>query len=133
VKTFLAYGTIALGVLGAALMVNVSHGTAGAAAQASGTASASTGNAENGKRLYNKNGCFECHGIQGQGSPITGPRLGPDPVPFEAFRSYVRKPVRNMPPVTDKVLSDKDLKDIYAFLQSLPHPPPAKSIPILQY
>jgi hypothetical protein len=36
-----------------------------------------------------------------------------------------------MPPYTAKVLSDKDLADIYAFLQSLQQPPTAKDIPLL--
>jgi hypothetical protein len=37
-----------------------------------------------------------------------------------------------MPPFTAKVTSDADLADIYAFLQSLPHPPKADSIPALK-
>ena len=36
-----------------------------------------------------------------------------------------------MPPYTSKVVSDSELADIYAFLQSLPQPPAAKSIPLL--
>jgi len=36
-----------------------------------------------------------------------------------------------MPPYTAKVLSDKDLADIYAFLQSVAKPPDTKSIPLL--
>jgi len=40
--------------------------------------------------------------------------------------SYVRKPTREMPPYTDKVVSDQELADIYAFLQSRPRPPAAK-------
>ena len=36
-----------------------------------------------------------------------------------------------MPPYTPKVVSDKELKDIYDYLQSQPQPPPAKSVPIL--
>jgi cytochrome c1 len=36
-----------------------------------------------------------------------------------------------MPPYTSKITSDAELADIYAFLQSLPHPPDAKNIPLL--
>jgi hypothetical protein len=36
-----------------------------------------------------------------------------------------------MPPYTAKVVSDQDLADIYAFLQSLPRPPDPKSIRLL--
>jgi mono/diheme cytochrome c family protein len=36
-----------------------------------------------------------------------------------------------MPPYTTKVVSDQDLADIYTYLKSLPPPPPASSIPLL--
>jgi mono/diheme cytochrome c family protein len=83
------------------------------------------GNAENGKQLFVKNGCYECHGREGQGSTMTGPRIAPDPLPFEVIQNYIRKPSGEMPPYTAKVLPDKDLADIYAFLQSRKEPPPA--------
>jgi mono/diheme cytochrome c family protein len=92
---------------------------------------APAGNAENGKRLFAKDGCYECHGLQAQGAQATGPRIGPDPVPFQVFTRYIRKPTGEMPPYTDKVLPDQELADIYAFLKSLPRPPAASSIPLL--
>jgi hypothetical protein len=36
-----------------------------------------------------------------------------------------------MPPYTAKVVSDKDLADIYAFLQAVKQPPAVKQIPLL--
>src|SRR5437879_4603278 len=39
---------------------------------------APSGNAEKGKRLFLKNGCYECRGTMGQGG--TGPRLAPRPL-----------------------------------------------------
>jgi cytochrome c1 len=45
---------------------------------------------------------------------------------------YVRKPLGEMPPYTAKVVSDQELADIYAFLQSRPRPPAAKSSPLLK-
>ena len=36
-----------------------------------------------------------------------------------------------MPPYSEKILSDGDLADIYAYLQSIPKPPDAASIPLL--
>src|ERR1700676_2400003 len=96
------------------------------AAQSSKPSDAQSANAENGKRLFVKDGCYECHGREGQGSSMTGPRLAPNPIPFEALVAYVRKPIREMPPYTDKVVSDQDLADIYAFLRSRPRPPAAK-------
>ena len=89
-------------------------------------------NAENGKRLFERDGCFECHGFEGQGGPLTGPRLAPDPIPIEAFTAYVRHPAGNMPPYTSKVVSDQELAEIYAFLRSVPKPPDVKEIPALK-
>jgi mono/diheme cytochrome c family protein len=102
------------------------------AAQESKPPDAPSGNAENGKKIFNKNGCYECHGREGQGSTMTGPRIAPDPVPFDVLSSYLRKPTGEMPPYTAKVISDQELADIYAFLQSRPHPPTAKASPLLK-
>ena len=93
------------------------------------TASIPAGRADVGRTLFLKTGCFQCHGAEGQGG-AAGPRLGPAAVSF-ARMSYVRKTTGEMPPYTTKVLSDRDLADIYAFLESLPKPAPASSIPLL--
>jgi len=91
---------------------------------------APAGNAENGRKIFASYGCYQCHGREAQGG-AAGPRLGPRPVPFVGFLAYVRQPAGQMPPFTKKVVSDQELADIYAFLQSLPQPPAAKSIPLL--
>ena len=90
------------------------------------------GNIQNGKKLFTSYGCFECHGHQAEGTSVGGPRLGPNAMSFPAFIKYVRQPTGQMPPFTIKVTSDADLADIYAFLQSLPQPPKADSIPALK-
>ena len=77
-----------------------------------------------------KNGCFQCHGAEAQGG-TAGPRLGPGTIAF-ARLAYVRKPTGEMPPYTTKVLTEANLTDIYAFLESLPKPLPVASIPLLQ-
>jgi mono/diheme cytochrome c family protein len=92
---------------------------------------APAGNAETGKKIFNKYGCYECHGREAQGTTMGGPRIGPNPVSFDYFVSYVRKPTREMPPYTSKVVTDQELADIYAFLQSRAQPP-AKMPPSLQ-
>jgi mono/diheme cytochrome c family protein len=130
-KTFRGTNPGALVVVAVVLMLSAVLVRVQNAAQASKPAETLSGNAENGKRIFMKYGCYECHGLQGQGSPVAGPRIGPDPVPFEVFAPYIRKPAGEMPPYTDKVVSDKELADIYAFLQLLPHPPTAKKIPLL--
>jgi mono/diheme cytochrome c family protein len=93
-------------------------------------ASANAASAENGKGLFLKVGCYQCHGTQGQGGSA-GPRLAPDPMPFETLAAFVRTSPREMPPFHVKVLSDADLADIYAYLQSIPKPPDVKSLPQL--
>jgi mono/diheme cytochrome c family protein len=90
-----------------------------------------SGNAVKGKDLYTRDGCYECHGRAGQGSILSGPRVGPEPIPFAALVSYVREPRGQMPPYTRKVMSDAELADIFAFLQTLPKPTEVKDIPLL--
>jgi len=90
------------------------------------------GNAQNGKKNFTNDGCYECHGLQGQGATQTGAaRIGPPILPLESFMSYVRHPMNQMPPYTNKALSDQDLADIYAYLKSIPLPPKGKDIPLL--
>jgi ubiquinol-cytochrome c reductase cytochrome c subunit len=96
----------------------------------SGLVQANAASAENGKALFLKVGCYECHGTQGQGA-VTGPRLAPNPLPFETLSAFVRSTSGQMPPYHVKILSDADLADIYAYLQSIPEPPDVKSLPQL--
>jgi ubiquinol-cytochrome c reductase cytochrome c subunit len=84
----------------------------------------------NGKKLFSKYGCYECHGTQGQGT-TAGARLAPKPIGLPALIAYVRHPAGQMPPYTAKVVSDAELADVRAFLASIPDPPSAKSIPLL--
>lgn len=93
------------------------------------TQASSVGNADNGKKLYLKYGCYECHGYAGQGG--AGARLTPKVLPTAALIAYVRHPAGAMPPYTSKVASDADLADIRAFLASLPAPPALKDVPLL--
>ena len=97
--------------------------------QGAATASAPAGNAQRGKALYTRVGCWECHGLDGQSG---NPKLGPPPMPFPAFTNQLRSPRSTMPPYTAKVLSDAEVADLYAFAQSLPPSPKLESIPLLQ-
>jgi ubiquinol-cytochrome c reductase cytochrome c subunit len=89
------------------------------------------GNAQNGRKIFETYGCYQCHGREAQGGLGTGPRLGPRPIAYAAFQKYLRQPTGQMPPYTAKVVSDGDAADIYAFLQSVKQPPPVKDIPLL--
>jgi ubiquinol-cytochrome c reductase cytochrome c subunit len=84
--------------------------------------SAPAGNAEAGRQLFVRKGCYQCHGREGQGAPITGPRLGPNPLALAAFVRAVRTPRAQMPPYTEKLVSDAELADIRAFLDARPRP-----------
>ena len=126
---FVVIGAIA--VAGPALILTAGQTAGQGATHGSKSAGAPTANADNGKRLFKSYGCYECHGSHGQIVSRTGPALAPDLIPFEGFAAYVRHPAGSMPPYTEKVVSEQDLADIYAFLQSASHPPAAKSIPAL--
>jgi mono/diheme cytochrome c family protein len=91
---------------------------------------APSGDAARGKALFVKNGCYQCHNYEGQGG-AAGPRIAPNPLPFQGFIGYVRAPRGDMPPYTVKVMSDQDLADVHAFLRSRPRPPAVSSVPLL--
>ncbi len=88
------------------------------------------GDAVNGKKLFLADGCYQCHGYAGQGGRA-GARIGPPVLNAAGVIRYVRRPTGQMPAFTDKVLSDQQLTDIYAYLKTFPTPTPAKDIPLL--
>jgi ubiquinol-cytochrome c reductase cytochrome c subunit len=90
----------------------------------------SVGNVEAGKRLYMRNGCYQCHGTVGQGT-VAGARIGPPPLSVQGVIRYVRRPAGQMPAFTEKVMSDRELTDVYAYLKTIPAPKPAKDVPLL--
>jgi mono/diheme cytochrome c family protein len=92
--------------------------------------SAPSGNAKHGQQLFLTVGCSECHGTAGQGG--AGPHLAtPHPLPAAVIRAYIRDPAGQMPPYAASVLSDADIADIAAYLQSIPDPPKLSAIPEL--
>ena len=92
----------------------------------------STGNAQNGKIVFETLGCNKCHGSEGEGVTGSGqsagvPRIASTSLALSAFIQLVRKPKNLMPPFGTDKASDTDLADVYAFLQTLK--PPAKQEP----
>src|SRR6266481_5857742 len=108
------------------IVASVYGGSAAFAAQA-----APQGDATKGKANFERVGCYQCHGHQGQGGR-EGPRIA-DPVPlaWPAFLAWVRTTSGDMPPYTEKVLPERELVDIYAYIQSVPKAPDHKTIPLL--
>lgn len=95
------------------------------------SAALAAGDAAKGKQNFMKYGCWQCHGTLGQGSPVSGPKLAPDPIPLEAMSSFIRNSRRTMPPYRVEVLPEADLADIHAYLSSIPKPVDYKTIPLL--
>lgn len=91
---------------------------------------APAGNTENGKKLFLKNNCYSCHGYDGHGG--AGVKLAPKPIAVQAFIAIVRRPPgSNMPTFSAKVIPDADLRDMWAYLNSIPAAPAVKDVPLL--
>jgi len=100
-------------------------GTPGAAPLA-----AATGNAQRGKVLFETSlRCYACHGFDAQ----TGsPRLVPMSRAEDVFLAYVRKPAtQGMPSFVAQ--PEADLRDVYAYIRSIPQAAPnADTVPLIK-
>ena len=125
VSSFGASSVIALAVFTASLL-----GASGVMAAPPETKAASP---EKGKTAFIQNGCWQCHDFAGEGSIATsgGRVIARTQLPLDAFKSFVRNTNGQMPPFRPAVLSDDDLDEIYAYLQSLPQPKAVSDIPLL--
>jgi mono/diheme cytochrome c family protein len=86
-----------------------------------------------GRAVYMQNQCYSCHGTQGQGGERNaGPRIAPNPFPLAAFEMQLRKPRSVMPRYTERDIDAAQIKDLHAFVQSMPAGPAASSIPLLR-
>ncbi len=130
--TSLSLILMTVAILAGAMVLRCSQVAAQSAVTAQKAATAPVGNAQHGKTVYERVGCYQCHGWDGQSGGNTGPKLGPNPWPLAAFTAQLRTPRDTMPPYTVKVLSDADVADIYAFMQSLPQPPKVETVPLLR-
>jgi ubiquinol-cytochrome c reductase cytochrome c subunit len=99
-----------------------------------GTAAAQgNADAEQGRQLFMKNGCYSCHGTVGQGGERSaGPRIAPVPFPADAFKAFIRNPPEGMPRFDERFVSDADLEAIHRYLASLPKGQSAKDIALLR-
>jgi mono/diheme cytochrome c family protein len=91
------------------------------------------GDAAKGRTLYMTNGCSYCHGSAGQGGGgrTGGLRIANMGIGYPAFLSQLRHPVNEMPPYVESAMPDQQVADIFAFVSTLPKPPDAKTIPLL--
>jgi mono/diheme cytochrome c family protein len=84
-----------------------------------------------GQELYTRYGCYQCHGFAGQGAGAAGPRIAPNPIAYNRFEQQVYEPRDLMPRYPREYVSERDVADIYAFLQTIPPPPDPAQIPLL--
>ena len=92
------------------------------------------GSAERGHQAFLKYQCYTCHGTVGQGGERgAGPRLLPNLFPWAGFEFQVRTPRQDMPPYRKAHVSDQELADLYAYLQSVKPSLDAKSTPLLRF
>jgi mono/diheme cytochrome c family protein len=87
---------------------------------------------DDGRKLFNANPCFACHGTDGAGTPIA-PQLsdktwinldGSYPEIIKIINNGVPKPKEHagmMPPKGGAVLSDDQVKNIAAYIYSISH------------
>ena len=88
--------------------------------------------AANGKRLFEAKACYQCHGWRGQGG-LAGPRLAQTKLNLQGFRNVIRNPPpSNMPPYREAVLTDREVSELFAYVQSFPPPEPVAKIPLLR-
>jgi mono/diheme cytochrome c family protein len=105
-------------------------GTGVAQNQPAAPLAAPTGNAQRGKVLFESSlRCYACHGFDGQ----TGsPRLVPMSRAEDIFLAYVRKPAtQGMPSFVAQ--PEADLRDVYAYIRSIPQAAPAAdNVPLIK-
>src|SRR5579872_6895212 len=99
-----------------------------------------TGNAAAGKALYSTYGCYACHGYNGEtGARAFVGRWG-NLSTEQTFLTFLRgranvapvTPATNMPNFSENSMSDKQAKDIYAYIRTFKSTSPAeKDIPTL--
>jgi|SRR4051794_39361132 mono/diheme cytochrome c family protein len=89
------------------------------------------GNPTSGKGLFMAYGCYECHGTTGAGGGVAGPRLAPNPLPLLGVEAKLRTASGRMPVYSEKVLTDAQIADIYAYLANIPNGKSAREIEML--
>lgn len=102
-------------------------------AQSAGQGAApSADDAGQGKDIFMKEACYTCHGTAGEGGAM-GPQIAHVGLTADAIKQQLRDPQAQMPAYTAKVLSDAQVADIAAYIQSLSQgpKPTGKDIPLL--
>ena len=125
-------------VIKGVLALGLSLGAASAWAQEQGPV---TGDAAHGALLYYQQGCYQCHGFSGYGREDLNNTGSPFLFNEEVFMAFLRGrpdvaplfPVTDMPNYPANALSDEGVRDIYAYVRSMPdNQPEPGDVPIFQ-
>ena len=79
------------------------------------------GNPANGQELFFALTCNVCHGDRGEG--LIGPTIAQTIVPLERVIQQYREPLESMNTFPPDEVSDEEIADIYAWLQTVERPP----------
>jgi mono/diheme cytochrome c family protein len=99
-----------------------------------------TGNAVNGKALYYNYSCYGCHGFNGETGRAFVGNWSNNLATEENFTKFLRgranvapeTPSTSMPNFAENTLSDRQAKDIYAYIRTFKsNAPPLQNIPTL--
>jgi len=90
------------------------------------------GSVEKGKKLYVDLACHSCHGTHAQGGGRNAEPPIPLGYPWAGFLPQMRKPRQDMPAYEEKLVSNQDVADLYAYFASIRPAPAAKDIPLLR-
>ena len=85
------------------------------------------GNPANGQNLFFSLGCNVCHGDRGEG--LVGPTIAMTIVPLDRVVEQYRVPLEAMTAFPPDQVSDEEIADIYAWLQTVERPPESEIIP----
>ena len=85
------------------------------------------GNPANGQQLFFSLGCNVCHGDSGEG--LVGPTIAMTIVPLDRVITQYREPLEAMTEFPPDQVSDEEIADIFAWLQTVPRPPESEVIP----
>jgi mono/diheme cytochrome c family protein len=131
-------GRIQIALTLAAAMTSLTFQIVAARAQA--PASPATGNPANGKKLYDANTCYACHGFNGEtGARALVSSRSANLASESGFIAFLRaranvaptQPSTSMPNYSAASLPDAQAKDIYAYIKTFKsHAPAVDQIPV---
>ncbi len=89
--------------------------------------------ATRGRALYMQHQCYSCHGTEGQGGERNaGPAIAPSVTPLPAFELQLRQPRASMPRYNAQAIDADRVRDLYAYVASIPASPGVATIALLR-